>query len=223
MERSYFDLHLTSDTGGETPAMNGLWRGKAPLLLASKSPARRALLVAAGIPFDCIATEIDERACEASLREQGASASAIAAHLARAKALAVSDLARLVVAADQVLCANGEFLAKPTDSDEARAQLARLSGRSHELHSAVCVARGKTVLFETVARATLTCRKLSLAFIESYVAAAGASLLESVGAYQVEGLGIHLFEKIEGDHATVLGLPLIPLLAFLRQEGSLLG
>ncbi|HKH81907.1 MAG TPA: Maf family nucleotide pyrophosphatase [Methylovirgula sp.] len=203
--------------------IDGLWRGKAPLLLASESPARRALLAAAGIPFESVATHIDERALEAPLREEGAGAATIAAHLARAKALAVSGLDRLVVGADQILSLDGEVFAKPRDVDEAKAQLARLSGRSHELHSALCVARAETVLFETVARATLTCRKFSPEFIDRYVAAASASVLASVGAYQIEGLGVHLFERIEGDHATILGLPLIPLLAFLRQEGSLVG
>ena len=122
------------------------------------------------------------------------------------------------------LCAlEGEIFAKPRDLCEAKAQLARLSGRSHVLHSALCVVRAETVLFEAVASATLTCRTLDADFIDCYLAAAGETALASVGAYQIEGLGIHLFERIEGDHATILGLPLLPLLAFLRQEGSLAG
>ncbi len=203
--------------------MHDLWRGKAPLLLASKSEARRTLLAAAGIPFEAVAAEIDERALEAPLGKEGAAK--IAAHLARVKALAVSGRKpdRLVVGADQTLALDGEIFAKPRGQSEARAQLAHLSGRSHELHSALCVARAETVLFETVNRATLTCRRLSPEFIDRYVAVAGASVLASVGAYQIEGLGIHLFERIDGDHATVLGLPLLPLLAFLRKEGSLVG
>lgn len=203
--------------------MDGLWRGKAPLLLASKSPARHALLVGAGIPFEAVGAKIDERALEAPLGKEGAAK--IAAHLASAKALAVSgrNPDRLVIGADQTLALNGEIFVKPRDLSEAKVQLARLSGRSHTLYSALCVARADTVLFEGVASATLTCRTLGADFIDSYVAAAGASVLASVGAYQIEGLGIHLFERIDGDHATILGLPLLPLLAFLRQEGSLVG
>jgi septum formation protein len=205
--------------------MDGLWRGKAPLVLASKSPARRALLAAAGIPFEVVAAEIDERGLEAPLRKKDAGAASIAAHLARAKALAVSAPRRdrLVLGADQVLALDGEILSKPRDLNQAKAQLARLSGRSHGLHSALCVARGDNVLFEAEESATLTCRDFGADFIERYSAAAGASLLASVGAYQIEGLGIQLFERIEGDQATILGLPLLPLLAFLRQEGSLVG
>jgi septum formation protein len=205
--------------------MKALWRSRAPLLLASKSPARLALLAAAGIPFETMEAPIDERALEAPLRAAGAGAAKIAAHLARAKALAVSNLKqdRLVVGADQVLSLDGEIFAKPRDLTDAKAQLAHLSGRSHELYAALCVARACAALFETVSSARLTCRNLSGEFIDQYVAAAGADVLASVGAYQVEGLGINLFEKIDGDHATMLGLPLIPLLAFLRQEGSLVG
>jgi septum formation protein len=201
--------------------MHGLWRGNAALLLASKSEARRALLVAAGIPFEAVTAEIDERALEAPLRKEGAAE--IAAHLARAKALAVSGRKsdRLIVGADQTLALDGEIFAKPRDFHEAKAQLARLSGRTHKLYSALCVARADGVLFEAVASATLTCRTLGGDFVDRFLAAAGESALGSVGAYQIEGLGIHLFERIEGDHATILGLPLLPLLAFLRQEGSL--
>jgi septum formation protein len=205
--------------------MDSLWRGKAPLLLASKSPARRALLTAAAIPFQAIAADIDERSLEAPLRKEGAGAAKIAAHLARAKALALSTsrLDRLVLGADQVLTLDGEIFAKPEDLQEAKAQLTRLSGRSHTLYSALCVARAGKVLFETVESATLTCRNFSAEFIDLYLAAAAPAALASVGGYQIEGLGIHLFERVEGDHTTILGLPLLPLLAFLRQEGSLAG
>lgn len=205
--------------------MSGLWRGKAPLLLASKSAARKALLAAAGIPFEAVGAEIDERVHEARLRETDAEPGEIAAHLARAKARAVAgrNPDRLVVGADQILSLDALIFAKPRDIDEAQAQLARLSGRRHHLHSALCVARGNGVLFEAADTATLTCRKLGAEFIARYVAAMGKSLLDSVGAYQVEGLGVHLFARIDGDHATILGLPLLPLLAFLRQEGSLVG
>jgi septum formation protein len=203
--------------------MSGLWLGKAPLVLASKSAARQALLKAASLPFEAIAADIDERAVEAPLRAKAAAATAIAAHLARAKALAISAYAesRLVIGADQVLALGDEIFAKPESREAARAQLAKLSGRTHALQSAVCVARDGAVLFEAISTANMTCRVLSPDFIDSYIAAAVDAVLTSVGAYQVEGLGVHLFDKIDGDQATILGLPLLPLLAFLREEGSL--
>ncbi len=203
--------------------MSGLWLAKAPLVLASKSTARQALLKAAGIPFEIVAAGIDERITEAPLRSKGAPAMAIAAHLARAKALAVSAhaTARLVVGADQVLALDSEIFAKPESREAARAQVAKLSGRTHALQSAVCVARDGAVLFEAISTAKMTCRVFSPEFIDRYIAAAGDAVLTSVGAYQVEGPGVHLFDKIDGDQATILGLPLLPLLAFLREEGSL--
>jgi septum formation protein len=203
--------------------MSELWLAKTPLVLASKSTARQALLRAAGIPFDIIAAAIDERAVEAPLRAKGAAGTAIAAHLARAKARAVSAHAptRLVVGADQVLALGSEIFTKPESRAAAKAQLAKLSGRVHALQSAVCVARDGSVLFEAISTARMTCRVLSPEFIECYIAAAGDAVLTSVGAYQAEGLGVHLFEEINGDQPTILGLPLLPLLAFLREEGSL--
>lgn len=203
--------------------MSGLWLAKAPLVLASKSTARQALLKAAGLPFEVIAADIDERAVEAPLRAKAAPATAIAAHLARAKALAISVCAasRVVIGADQVLALGAEIFAKPGSREAARAQLAKLSGRTHALQSAVCVARDGSILFEAISTANMTCRVFSPDFIDRYIAAAGDAVLTSVGAYQVEGLGVHLFDKIDGDQATILGLPLLPLLAFLREEGSL--
>jgi septum formation protein len=203
--------------------MNALWRASAPLVLASKSPARRALLEAAGLPFEVVAADIDERAASAPLQAQRASPDVIAADLARTKALTISAKMpqRLVVGADQVLALEGEIFTKPADRATAKAQLLKLSGRTHALHSALCIARGENALFETVSTATLTCRRLSPDFVDRYLDAAGDAILGSVGAYQLEGLGIHLFERIDGDHPTILGLPLLPLLAFLRGDGSL--
>jgi septum formation protein len=203
--------------------VNSLWRAAAPLVLASKSAARRALLEAAGLPFEVVAADIDERAASAPLQAQRASPDVIAAQLARLKALTISAKTpqRLVVGADQVLALEGEIFTKPADRATAKAQLLQLSGRTHVLHSALCVARGDNVLFETVSTAKLTCRRLSPDFVDSYLDAAGEAILGSVGAYQLEGLGIHLFERIDADHATILGLPLLPLLAFLRRDGSL--
>jgi septum formation protein len=204
--------------------MKSLWRDAAPLVLASKSSARQSLLTSASIPFEVRAAAIDERQVEAPLIASGADGAEIARNLARAKAVAVAGTlpGRLVLGADQTLCLEGSILSKPADKSAAVAQLGQLSGRTHELCSALCLARGTKVLFETVSIARLTIRPLSSSFIETYVALCGDSVLTSVGAYKIEGLGIHLFEKIEGDHSTILGLPLLPLLSFLRVEGYLL-
>ncbi len=204
--------------------MTAIWRGGAPLMLASKSAARRGLLAATGIPFETADAAIDERAVEAPLRAAGAGGSEIARHLARAKALAVASRRpdRLVIGADQTLSLAEQVFVKPIDRAAAATQLAALSGRTHELHSAICAARGNKILFEAAPIARLAMRPLSVAFIEAYLALVGDAALASVGAYQIEGLGVHLFEKVEGDHSTILGLPLLPLLAFLREKGSLL-
>ncbi len=205
-------------------AMTGFWRGTTPLVLASQSSARQGLFSAAGIPVEICAAAIDERGVEAPLVASGAAAGEIALHLSRAKALAVSREmpGRLVVGADQTLCVEGLVFGKPAGRAAARAQLEALSSRTHGLFSGCCAARENTVLFETVGVARLSCRRLSPAFIDAYLTNVGDALLGNAGAYQVEGLGIHLFDAIEGDHATILGLPLLPLLKFLREEGSLL-
>jgi septum formation protein len=206
-------------------AANAFWREPKPLVLASKSSARAALLRQTRIPFSVEAAAIDERTVEAPLRQSGSDAPAIAAHLARAKAQAVAKLRPddLVLGADQTLALDERMFTKPADREEALAQLRALSGHEHMLHSAICVMRGSAILFETVERAQMKMRLLSEPFLVAYADAAGAALTASVGAYQVEGLGIHLFESIAGDHSTILGLPLIPLLAFFRRTGSLLG
>jgi septum formation protein len=202
--------------------MMALWRAGAPLVLASQSRTRQDLLASAGIPFEAMPAAIDERAIEAQLIGVGAGASETAVHLSLAKALKISAKmpGRMVIGADQTLCFDGRLFAKAADLAAARAQLELLSGKTHELHSGCCAVRGGQVLFETVSVARLSCRKLSPEFIETYLAQACAS--GSAGIYQIEGLGIQLFEAIEGDHFTVLGLPLLPLLKFLRGEGSLL-
>jgi septum formation protein len=204
---------------------NAFWREPKPLILASKSSARAALLRQTGIPFIVEAAAIDERAVEAPLRQSGADARAIAAHLARAKGEGVARLHSgfLVLSADQTLALDGRMFTKPASRDDALVQLCALSGREHMLHSAICVMRGSDILFETVETAHMRMRPLSESFLAAYADAAGAALTVSVGAYQVEGLGIHLFESIAGEHSAVLGLPLIPLLEFLRGRGSLLG
>lgn len=200
-----------------------LWLAADPLVLASRSSARRMLLVAAGIPVDVQAADIDERQVEteAQLREPDA----IAALLAREKAAAVAvrHSGRLVLGADQVLALDGKCFAKPADSAAARAQLRTLSGRTHELHSAVALVHRSAVVFQHVATARLTVRALSDRFLDQYLEAAGSSVTQSVGAYQIEGLGAQLFDRIDGDYFTILGLPLMQVLEFLRRQGSLLG
>jgi len=205
--------------------MHGLWRNKMPLLLASQSATRQTLLKSVGIPFETVASGIDERLVEMPLREKSASSAEIAAHLAEAKARSVASKQRdrLVLGADQTLSFEGRTFSKPETITQARAQLAAFSGRTHELHSALCVARDKTIMFATVVTARLTCRSFGQDFIDHYMATVGEAVLTSVGAYQIEGIGLHLFERIEGDHSTILGLPLLPLLDFLRREGSLVG
>jgi septum formation protein len=195
-----------------------LWRGKHPLVLASQSLTRQALLANAGIDFEAVAAEIDERAVQqaSGLLAPGD----IAALLAREKALSVSSRqpGKYVIGADQTLAQGERLFGKPAGRPQAAEQLRALAGRSHELHSAVAVARDGKILFEAVAVAGMTMRRLGEAEIEVYLDQAGEAVTSSVGAYQLEGLGVHLFERIEGDHFTILGLPLLPLLAFLRSE-----
>ena len=195
-----------------------LWRGKSPLILASQSRARQALLTNAGISFEAVTAEIDERAVQ---QASGLSAPGeIASLLAREKALSVSarQPGKFVIGADQTLALGERLFSKPAGRALAAAQLRALAGRSHELHSAVAVARDGKILFEAVAIAGMTMRRLGEAEIDVYLDEAGDAVTSSVGAYQLEGLGVHLFERIEGDHFTILGLPLLPLLAFLRSE-----
>ena len=198
-----------------------LWRGTFPLILASQSRARQTLLSNAGIDFEAIAAGIDERAAQ---QASGLSAPGdIAALLAREKARSVSVRlsGRFVIGADQTLALGEQLFSKPAGRAQAAEQLHALAGRSHELHSAVAVARDGKILFIDVTIARMTMRPLGAAEIEAYLDAAGEAVASSVGAYQLEGLGVHLFERIEGDHFTILGLPLLPLLAFLRSEGLL--
>jgi len=199
----------------------GLWLAQAPLVLASRSESRRAVLAAAAIPLEVLPADIDERAIEAGAGMK--SPGDIAIVLARAKACAVAGKApgRLVLGADQTLALGARLFAKPADPAAARDQLKRLRGRTHELHSAVVLARDGAVLFEHREIARMTMRDFSDRFLDSYIEAAGPTVAASVGAYQVERAGIQLFARIEGDHFTILGLPLLPLLHYLRREGYL--
>jgi septum formation protein len=198
-----------------------LWRGKHPLILASQSRARQALLSNAGIKFETAPADIDERFVQ---QNSGLSAPGdIAALLAREKAVAVSwrKPGHFVIGADQTLALGNQIFNKPSGRMQAAEQLRALAGRSHELHSAIAVVREGQILFETVIIARMTMRQFSESELEAYLNEAGSAVTSSVGAYQLEGLGVHLFERIEGDHFTILGLPLLPLLAFLRSENLL--
>jgi septum formation protein len=198
-----------------------LWLAAHPLMLASKSAARRALLEAAGVPIEIEAADIDERGIEARAGLQ--EPDMVAALLARekAKAVAMKHRARMVLGADQTLALGTRRFSKAADRAEAREQIAALRGKTHALHSAVAVVQGGAVVFEHVDAAHLTMRNFSDAFLNDYLDTVGANAMASVGGYQLEGLGLQLFERVEGDHFTVLGLPLIPLLDWLRRAGHL--
>jgi len=195
-----------------------IWLAKDPLILASQSRARQMLLAGAGIAFEAVPADIDERGLQQN--SDLSTSGGIATLLAREKALAVSMLrsGQYVVGADQTLALGALLFSKPAGRAEAAEQLRSLAGRSHELHSAVAVARDGKILFETVTMARMTMRPLGGNEIQTYLDEAGEAVTTSVGAYQLERLGVHLFERIEGDHFTILGLPLLPLLAFLRGE-----
>ena len=195
-----------------------IWLGKDPLILASQSRARQMLLANAGIEFEAIPADIDERRVQ---KDSGLSAPGeIAKLLAREKALWVSSQnpGRYVVGADQTLSLGDRLFSKPAGRTAAAEQLRLLGGQRHELHSAFAVARDGRILLADVSIAGMTMRRLGESEIEAYLDQAGEAVTTSVGAYQLEGLGVHLFERIEGDHFTILGLPLLPLLAFLRSE-----
>lgn len=181
------------------------------------------LLENAGIAVDVEPAAIDERALEAQFLIGGGSPSRLAQALARAKALDVSARRPgvLCFGADQTLRLDGVLFHQPKDMQGAEQSLMRLAGRTHVLDSAVCVARDGAPLFEATQSAQLTMRPLDEGAVRRYLAAAGPGVLSSVGAYQAEGVGIHLFEEIDGDHWTILGLPLLSLLRWLRSNGFL--
>jgi septum formation protein len=196
----------------------GLWRGTSPLILASQSSARKTLLANAGLKFETVTADIDERGIQAASKLS--SPREIGLLLAREKAKAVSAHrpGSHVIGADQTLALGERLFNKPAGRAQALAQLRDLAGHSHELNSAIAVAHDGKIVFEDVSVACMTMRPMSEGELSAYLDAAGDAVTTSVGAYQLEGLGIHLFERIEGDHFTILGLPLLPLLAFLRRE-----
>jgi septum formation protein len=198
-----------------------LWLAAAPLVLASRSAVRRMLLEAAGVPVEIRPADIDERGVEAGAPLQAPVA--IAALLAREKASVIAERnrGRLILGADQTLSLDGRRFTKPADRAAAQAQLRALSGRTHELYSAIAFVQDGAVLFEYVGVARLTMRAVSDRFLDDYLDAVGEAATASVGGYQLEGLGIQLFERLDGDYFTVLGLPLTTALDFLRRHGCL--
>ena len=203
--------------------MSRLWLAAVPLVLASGSATRRLMLQNAGIACDVHPPQVDERAVETSAAAAGASPEAIASLLARTKALDVSGRrpGRLVLGADQTLTLEGKALHKPRDRSDAARQLHAMAGRRHRLRSAAALARDGHVLLEVATVASLSVRPLSEDAVDRYLDAAGDAAMSSVGGYQVEGAGITLFDAVEGDHFTIMGLPLLPLLAWFRTEGMM--
>ncbi len=197
--------------------------GAPPLVLASQSAARSALLQAAGLRFEARPARVDEAAVKQACRAEGADAAETALTLAALKAQRIRDPHALVIGADQILVCGDAWFDKPDGLDGARAQLRALRGRSHRLATAVACLRGGREVWRHVAEPRLRMRAFSDAFLEDYLAAEGDAVLSCVGAYRLEGLGVHLFDAVQGEHAAVLGLPLLPLLGFLRQHGVLAG
>ncbi len=197
----------------------------ASLILASSSPFRRQLLENAGLTFEAIAAKIDERAIEAPLEAAGATPDEVALHLARAKALDVSTLhpQALVIGSDQTMSLGARVYHKPPTLEAAKDHLLSLSGKTHRLNSAVAFAKSGVIVWEHVAHAHMSVRPLSPDFIDRHLARVGARALQSVGAYQLEGEGIQLFERIDGDYFTIIGLPLLVMLNELRRMGEIDG
>jgi len=206
-----------------TDLVHPLWIEPWPLVLASASAPRAEMLRAAGIPLEIVPADVDERRVEDALAADGVSTDVIAIRLAAAKAEAVSIRfpGRLVLGADQTLAVGSERLHKPSGLAEGRAQILKLRDREHVLHSGAALVMDGVVLDSFVTTARLSMRAFTEEFLDRYIAQAGDQVTKSVGGYQLEGAGIHLFDRVKADHFTVLGLPLFPLLAALRRRGVL--
>lgn len=191
------------------------------IVLASKSAARRAVLDGAGVPYEAATAGVDEEAVKAGMLAEGANAREVADALAELKAIKVSrSRTEFVVGADQTLEFEGKLYDKAETLAEARARLQALRGKPHKLHSAVVVAKDGAPIWREVVTATLTMRDFSDAFLDDYLAQEGEAALGSVGCYRLEGPGVQLFSKIDGDYFTILGLPLMGLLDLLRRHGE---
>jgi septum formation protein len=203
---------------------NALWDRSFRLVLASKSTSRAKLLRSAGIPFEVDVVDLDERAVEADFFAHGGRSDGLASVLARAKALESSRRNPIPysLGADQALSFEGGILHKAGSMIEAQNQLHKLSGNTHRLTSAFAIAKGGAIVHEDEDCARMAMRSLDARQIATYLNCVGPSILSSVGIYQLEALGVHLFERIDGDHSTILGLPLLKLLSWLRREGALL-
>ncbi|WP_335904873.1 Maf family protein [Acidisphaera sp. L21] len=188
-------------------------------MLASGSVTRRVLMEAAGLSFTVKPVAVDEAAIKEAMAADGADATETALTLADAKAMRVRDPDVLVIGCDQLLVCDGAWFDKPPDRAAARAQLVQLRGRPHELVTAVTCWRGGRSVWHHVARPVLAMRAFSDTFLDTYMEAEGEAILSSVGSYRMEGLGMQLFDRVEGEHAAILGLPMLPLLGFLRQHG----
>lgn len=195
------------------------------IILASNSPFRKRLLENAGLEFRTVSPEIDERAVETTLEGSDVTPDDVALILGEAKAQDVSERNpdAWVIGSDQTLSLGGRIFHKPADMDDARRHLLALSGKTHQLNTAVVIARGGETVWRHVGIAHLTMRKLDPGFIGRHLAEVGDKALSSVGAYQIEGPGVQLFEKIDGDYFTIVGLPMLPLLASLRELGAIDG
>lgn len=198
-----------------------VWRERQPLILASQSAVRRSLLSNAGISVETIPADIDERAIQQSsgLSDPGEIATLLAVE--KAKFVSLKHPGRYVVGADQTLALGERLFSKPANRAAAAVQIGLLAGQTHALHSAVSVTKDGVSLFSSVSVARMTMRALTESEIAAYIDEAGDAVTASVGAYQLERTGVHLFERIEGDHFTILGLPLLPLLGFLRSRNLL--
>ncbi len=189
------------------------------LILASSSASRQMLMRNAGLTFSSIPAQIDERAIDTKLEQEGAAPEVIALELAKAKAIAVSLLhpEAFVIGSDQTMSLGDRIYHKAKDMAQAHANVLSLSGKTHRLNCGVALAKNGTVIWDTVSIAKMTVRELSADYVSRYLERSGSQVLSSVGAYQLEGEGIQLFSSIEGDYFTILGLPLLPLLAQLRE------
>ena len=191
------------------------------LVLASESATRAALLHAAGLRFEARPARIDEAAVKQACRAEGIEAADAALTLAELKAQRIRDPDALVIGADQLLVCDGAWFDKPANVGTARAHLLALRGSVHTLVTAMVLMRGGRMVWQHVATPRLTMRPFGEAFLADYLAAEGNAILSCVGAYRLEGLGLHLFDRVEGEHSAILGLPMLPLLGFLRQHGVL--